>query len=454
MSLHNTFAVRIILYTGLTVFLYACTAPQKRAPVPGLAVPEGPSVTISVASLDPADSARVAGAKINLAGRTYTTNERGWVLVELDAGEYDVRVSHPDFAPAFPRIHISEGQNHKLIQLAPIAQHIIADAREEAVIESDGATIEVPKNAFAGSPRGPVRAEFAALDVTGPEIAAMPGDFTGQSAKGAEVMIESLGALSLSFYDESGNELQIAKGRSIDVRLPCHGEVNDETIPLWSFDEERSTWIEEGAATVVHAADGCHFEMKLPHLSWWNVDRPIEERSSIRIAGVLMPDGSGLAEPLITAEGIDYNGYSSAMGRRGKFASYDGPGFCIDVKPNSRIKLKIEYFQGVESDSGARYSIPWHQYETELRSGAGGNSCREDATGGVQLGTITLQSMGEKQFNRHLLATYGKLELLNLRDGSVVRGAVLDQYGDALLIDTGNRLRFLQTREVEYITYP
>lgn len=451
MQLHTRIAARTIIYTTLIIFLSTCLAPQKRAPI---AAPDA-SLIIAVASLDPSQE-RPVGAQIILNNRTYTTGERSWVLIEgLQSGAYDLQVTHPDYAPAFPRIYVNAEHNRAHVKLKPVAQHTVADVRRPAVIESNGTRINVPAHAFAEQPRGPVRAEFAALDVTGPDIAAMPGEFTGRLAKGAEVMIESLGAVSLSFYDESGKELQIAKGRTIDVRLPCNGDVKDETIPLWSFDEERAAWIEEGAATVVHDADGCHFEMKLPHLSWWNVDRPIEERTSIRIADVVLPNGERVAEPLITATGTDYNGYSSALGRRGKSGVMKGSGFCIDVKPHSRVKLTVEYFQSQENGTTAADTrVPWHRYETVIRSGEGGTSCREHATGGLELGRLTLASMGETEFTTRLRDIYGKFERLRLRGGTDVRGAILEQNGTTLLVDTGDRIQRLETRQVEYITYP
>ena len=46
--------------------------------------------------------------------------------------------------------------------------------------------------------------------------------------------------------------------------------VHQQSIPMWHFDEDQGTWVEEGEATLVNG----EYEATLAHFSFWNYDVP------------------------------------------------------------------------------------------------------------------------------------------------------------------------------------
>jgi hypothetical protein len=99
----------------------------------------------------------------------------------------------------------------------------------------------------------------------------LPGDLTGIGKDGKPVRLSSYGAVSVSLRDMGGKPLNIAKGKSALIRLPIDGNLvggSPNTIKLWSFDENKGVWIEEGIAT----KNGNAYVGKVTHFSAVNMD--------------------------------------------------------------------------------------------------------------------------------------------------------------------------------------
>jgi photosystem II stability/assembly factor-like uncharacterized protein len=100
------------------------------------------------------------------------------------------------------------------------------------------------------------------------------------------------------------------------------------TIPLWYFDEEQGTWIEEGSATLQNGS----YVGNVGHFSSWNADAPIQ--TSFLKGRVLCEDGiTPVPGALVVAEGLDYTGWTSTY--------TDTLGwYILSVKANSQVKLQ------------------------------------------------------------------------------------------------------------------
>ena len=99
----------------------------------------------------------------------------------------------------------------------------------------------------------------------------LPGDLTALTKSGQPVRLSSYGAVSVSLRDMAGRPLNIAKGKSALIRLPIDGDLlggSPPTIKLWSFDETKGVWIEEGVAT----KNGNAYVGKVTHFSAVNMD--------------------------------------------------------------------------------------------------------------------------------------------------------------------------------------
>lgn len=97
----------------------------------------------------------------------------------------------------------------------------------------------------------------------------MPGGLRGETTKGASVVLGTLGMIAVELRDDSGNELILKN--PVTLSLPVEEAVLSNApseIPLWSFDEVRGYWKEEGKALL---QDG-NYIANLSHFSFWNLD--------------------------------------------------------------------------------------------------------------------------------------------------------------------------------------
>ena len=108
---------------------------------------------------------------------------------------------------------------------------------------------------------------------------------------------------SVSMTDNAGNKLQLKPGDDGKARVtfPVPADMSDDKhigdpIPLWSFDEERGIWVEEGVAT--YNAEENVYEGYVSHFSWANLDWP-EKRATIAVT-VVDDDGTPIPNVKVT----------------------------------------------------------------------------------------------------------------------------------------------------------
>ena len=80
----------------------------------------------------------------------------------------------------------------------------------------------------------------------------MPGNLIGLDVSGTQMALGSLGMIAVELLSDNGEELQVADNKSVEVELALADNQLDKapaTVPLWSFDEEKGYWVEEGVAT-------------------------------------------------------------------------------------------------------------------------------------------------------------------------------------------------------------
>jgi hypothetical protein len=144
------------------------------------------------------------------------------------------------------------------------------------------------------------------------DIATMPGDLTALSA-GAQVPIESFGALGVQLSDAAGAALNLRAGQTATIRIPVASRdaSTPGTMPLFYFDTATGLWVQEGTATLAGAAPNQYYQGTVTHFSTWNADRVLD---TIRYTGCLV-DANGARVGLARAygEGINYSGASNAV---------------------------------------------------------------------------------------------------------------------------------------------
>jgi hypothetical protein len=174
--------------------------------------------------------------------------------------------------------------------------------------------------------------ELTPWDIDSDDLKAMPANGRAITADNQEVDLISAGLMAVAFYDEAGNALNLAEGKTatLQMSLPFssidgHDLSAGGAIPMWYFNESLGLWEEtpdvKGSAVVV-TRDGekmLMVEATVPHFSSWNWDFKYESAGSTFLqcldpaskpiacsitASVVLTDGSKLVKnSSIGAEG-------------------------------------------------------------------------------------------------------------------------------------------------------
>ena len=147
----------------------------------------------------------------------------------------------------------------------------------------------------------------------------MPGDLTAMNSSDERVVLTTYGMLAVELRDDAGNELQIKDGSQADIVMPVPSEILNSapaTIPLWHFDEDLGSWVEEGDATLVNG----EYVGQVSHFSFWNYDVP---SNFIHLSGSIFNRGVPVQGLLVKITNTDNNtngtGYTNNSGEFGGY---------------------------------------------------------------------------------------------------------------------------------------
>ena len=157
-------------------------------------------------------------------------------------------------------------------EIAPSNAHTVS-------VDNDKARIEFKADAFVDENgdvySGTVSVFSRYIDPTSLELAEiMPGDLRGIDMNQERVQLSTFGMLATELRGENGQELQLAEGKSAEIKMLIPEELADSAdpiIPTWSYDQDLGYWIEESSARLT--ADG-YYTAEVTHFSYWNYDAP------------------------------------------------------------------------------------------------------------------------------------------------------------------------------------
>lgn len=213
---------------------------------------------------------------------------------------------------------------------------------------SDQMTVELPADGFVtesgAAYNGAVVAQSVYLDPDNDEFTnSMPGDLTALRTDNSEAQLVSYGMVAVELTDGANNKLQLASGKTATLTFPVPDKFKSGTlpasIPLWSFDEEKGLWIEEGAATLNGAGDA--YVGTVTHFSWHNLDMP-ELRATLKVK---VQDNNGGVVPNVLVD-VD--------GQRKVYTNNDGIATCT-VPSNTDMVITIP------SESYGNYADVWNE---------------------------------------------------------------------------------------------
>lgn len=293
------------------------------------------SIAFSGTAIDEVTRLPVANAGIEVAGATTKTDARGWFQITAapaSDSRYALSVRHRDYAttarvydrssrggvyelirtqvnsftPGAP-VRIVDTQSSGLcgktaetrpkpirrlaalrfdtsgtarpLQAAEAKRAIAAYTtaqRENDECRKSGAGIQIKPGALVradGRPvQGAIRASVATLN---PSRRALPGDYRAIQADDSRAELLSYGAVFAEFTDAAGNKLNLKPGEEAEIRIPVtalNPASVKPSIAMWSYDEAKGNWIEEGEAVLQTSPQGLVYVGKTRHFSTINMD--------------------------------------------------------------------------------------------------------------------------------------------------------------------------------------
>lgn len=223
------------------------------------------------------------------------------------------------------------------LSLQPANVETTFDATQQAslTLDSGAEIVSLPASslvdASGNAVSGTVTSEVTLIDPSrDPEL--MPGGFVTTTDANSG-LLESYGAMNVTFRDSEGELLNLGSGQTATVRIPvAEGSSSlPPTMPLYYFNTETGLWVEEGTATLVTVNGESYYEGQVAHFSTWNADQVY---STIQISGcVTDEDGNPVSSARVYSQGRDYVGSSSTT------SDADG-NFVLSVRRDSDVLLQ------------------------------------------------------------------------------------------------------------------
>lgn len=281
----------------------------------------------------------LVGAKVNVGSiNTFTDSKGRFFLEKVPTGEKIlVNFSYTDYATTQKIVQVVSNRTSEAYA------SLIAFGKKQTIgiaggtVTFNGAKVDFPANSFvdkAGLPfTGNAQVNATWFDPTSAYFyGCFPGEFKGVRTDGSESQIESFGFINVEIVNGK-DKLQMATGKSATVTMPIPAKILSKappTIPLWYYDEQKGSWVEEGFATKTNS----NYVGTVKHFSSWNCDQPT--KTSYLKGRVVDKDGNPLSFITVHSEGIDYTGSSTT--RTG-----DDGRFKVAVKSASNAKVWASY---------------------------------------------------------------------------------------------------------------
>lgn len=199
------------------------------------------------------------------------------------------------------------------------------------------ASVSVPANSLiqqdGSSPQGDVTLNLTNINPA-QNINLMPGEMIDANAgsNSEPALIESFGAITATFEDSAGNDLNLKQGSVSTIHIPLSDKSDNPpaTIPLYYYDKTSGLWVEEGSANLMQDGDNAYYEGEVSHFSTWNADAQFEQ---VLIHGCIEDiHGKRLSNMNIVAQGNDYSGSANTV-------SDEQGNFSVPVKTNSSLRV-------------------------------------------------------------------------------------------------------------------
>jgi hypothetical protein len=228
----------------------------------------------------------VEGARVTAGNSTVNTDFNGYFSLEnvtVAANAAYIKVQMQGYFLGSRTIMAQEDGAHYIqVELIPTSTtgEFAATAGGTVSFPNGGSAIfsanAIVRQADGSAYAGRVEVSQSFIDPTSEGYTSrMPGDMKGISTGNEMSALKSYGIMAIQMRGETGELLQVAPGKKVDMRFPIPAALNASapaTIQLWSFDEEKGLWREEGSATKT----GSEYIGQVSHFSFWGATSPID----------------------------------------------------------------------------------------------------------------------------------------------------------------------------------
>lgn len=221
----------------------------------------------------------VSGVEIAMSGLTTTTDSNG--NFSLDNVTVKERFAYmtakkSGFVVGSRTVMPHEGTNNVTIMLLPMnVVATVATGQSSTVTLTSGTKI-IFDGAFSTEDgaiyNGTVKVVVNNLASNDPFVFdKMPGTLIGTRTDGSISGMETYGMINVELIGDNNQKLELTSGHVANVSMPIAPNQLDtaaETIPLWSFNETKGLWEEEGYSRKL----GSKYVGNVSHFCWWNND--------------------------------------------------------------------------------------------------------------------------------------------------------------------------------------
>ena len=254
----------------------------------------------------------------------------------LDGNGTFIGISKEGYINGSDMIYPKTGINHSYTQLLSLSATGSFNSSEGGIINVEGGgSIQFSPNSIIDDNGMPYEGEvIVTAKRIGPEgadfIDKMPGALIAEDKDGYTRSLGTLGMLATELRSPDGRQLNLQVGTTAECRFLLSNELIQtapETIPIWSFDDTKKLWLEEGIASL----SGNEYIAQVPHFSFWNCDAPFP---LVHVCGQVLYDTGMPAENIqliVEAEGLGSGtGYSDSEGN-----------FCGKMPKDIPLSIKI-----------------------------------------------------------------------------------------------------------------
>ena len=334
-------SIGILLVLGTLGLNISCGGSNNNGGTTPNPPPPPPAATASVVGTvkNGVSGQAIPGAEVTDGTITATTDTNGTYTLKKVAlsDRKQITITASNYAGTQRIAHVVAGETNRVdAALLPSTITAITDLTSEVTIglPNSPAQVVLPVDGLVtsngGLPVFPVAASLTPIDPTS-NPALMPGDYTTSAGE----LIESFGAMDVTFTDNSGAKLNLDAGKVAAIRIPLAsaqwGGTPPATMPAFYYDSAAGRWVQEGTLTLGGTDINQYDEGTVEHFSVWNADQ-VTTTSYITGKVVRKNGATTVADATVTATGVDYTGTTIAI------SAADGT-FTIPVKAGAIITL-------------------------------------------------------------------------------------------------------------------